>query len=222
MALDAQDKTDIAEMIAASLKANKPEGLTAEQVGKVVADQLGNLKLDEKITAAVDAAKPKKGPTDDKKEDTAAAEYKARMEALEAKQLSAEEREKSAVAREREERLRGELGRALEANGIPRERHEQAIAYLRTKKSAHSGKSVFDFDDNGAPIFRKAGKGYDDSLSVADGIKGWSATDEAKLYRPPAERRGAGGSSGRSGGSSSGGKNETSLNTILGQLDLTK
>ena len=217
MPLDEDDLTKIAALIN---KANE-NSLTAEQIAKVVDDKIGGLKLDEKILSAVDASAPKKKDDDDKgdKNDKAGDEYAARMADLEAKQRAAEEREASAISREREARMGNQLAEALTANGIPRDRHAQTIAYLRTKKSAHSGKDVFGFDDNGQPTFRKAGKGYDDSVSIADGVKAWSQSDEAKLYKPAADRRGSGG--GEGSGRGSGGGKETSVNELISMLPLS-
>lgn len=127
-------------------------------------------------------AKPGKGDEGgDKQTRKETAELRRKMETMEA-----ERQAEKAAARTSEERTA--LQSALTAAGITDTRAQRAaIALLYTEEKRVAR------DADGNIVFRGADKyGEDEEKSIAEGIKDWAASDDAKPFMPAKEVRGTG------------------------------
>lgn len=180
-----------------------PEALTIEAVNKLVNSAItGHLKREaEKQTAAfsklieehvgklVEQLKPAPKP-DDKPGDSP--ELNALKKQLEEstriqKQIIAERDAERLAARNL--KLRTTVTDQLVAAGVDPSRAKHALAYLV------DGEKRVDFDGD-AIVFKDDSSG---ALPLAEGLKSWVKSPEAKLYLPPAGGGGTGQGQGQSG-----------------------
>jgi hypothetical protein len=125
---------------------------------------------------------------------------KARLDDFQRKLEEAEQARKVAEQTAREQRLEGRLRSALAEAGVGTEQQEKALVWLRSR-TTKDGKPVLSFNADGNPVWRTDRQGFVDELDVAEGLKGWAATDDGKSFLPPTGAAGTGDSAGGRGGS---------------------
>lgn len=176
-----------------------PEALTLDHVNKLVNSAItGHLKREsEKQTAAfsklieehvgklAEQLKPAPKPDDKGAPSGESAEFNALKKQLEEQRKitqSLNERYEAEKKTARDTKLRSSVTEHLIATGIDPTRAKHALAYLV------DGEKRVDFDGD-AIVFRDDVNG---NLPLADGLKSWAKTPEAKLYLPPAGGGGTG------------------------------
>ena len=189
-------KDDVAEMVTGAVRSQiqKATQKLTQDVAKQVSEG-----LQETVAAAIEESQknqpkpPNPKPDDDDKTKIADnPEFRALQKQLE-EQRKATERIQAERDAERERAQNTSLQQqaldGLAAVGLTdgaRARH--ALLFLR-------GSGRLEWDEHGERVLYRDADG---SMPLADGLKNWAASDEAKIYLPP---RGAGGSGGSPGSS---------------------
>jgi hypothetical protein len=206
-------------------KGGEPKFVTEEQLNRAITSRFKDFekkldksneglvttlssKLEELVTGKLESLQPK---PDDKGEGSKPAGESPEMKAM-ARQLAEVQKalEKSNQekdverARSRDRDLRSKLQEALSGAGITGVQLKHAVGVL-----VDAEKRVR-IDDDDRVLF----KGDDgDELPLADGVKSWVKTDEAKIYLPP---RGSQGSGDRSQGKGTpNGQQQPSVGSVL-------
>lgn len=196
MPLDDADKKFITEAIAASLKPLDDKFVSADATTKIVtqsiAKALGDLKIDEKIAAAVPKP-PEPGATDDKTGkgkkgdvDPEVAKLHESVARLERENKEAAKARQEAEAAREESELLGALREQLNTAGVPADRQRGVVALL------HAADKRVKRTPDGKPGMHFARKGYDEVVPLADAVKEWLAGDEGKAFLPPSGAQGTG------------------------------
>jgi len=187
---------------------DEPKFVTEEQLNRAISARLGDFgkkiekqfetfggslttslaaKLDELVTGKLEAlAPPEKSAPAKPQSWTDSPEYKAMQRRLEAseKQIEQERQEKAAAAaKSQAQSLRTKLSESLAAGGISGKSLQFALGVL-----LDSEKRVR-FDEDERPLF-KTDDG--DELPLADGLKVWLKSDDAKVFLPPRGTTGSG------------------------------
>lgn len=206
MALDEQDKKDIAAMIAAAFTGEdfkKGLGKAIEgEVGKAVKAIDLTKGLDEKLEAKLEGLKAElkpKDPPDDKKPDDKKAgaasasvtddpEFKklqSKLAEMEASTKASAKRAEDAEAARKSELLATAVRDALAAGGADPKRLAIALSHLQAK-------GVVKLDDKGAPGFTFKREWGDEFVAAEAGAKEWLATEEGKFFVPATNKQGTG------------------------------
>lgn len=199
MPLSDDDKAEVKALIESGLgkfiKSETFTGAIGDGISGAVHSAVEGLKLDEKVSQAVDEATRKdKKPSDKGGEENPefAAALQALREELDAeKSKNKEEREERLAleATRRQERLESAARDALLAAGVPADRIRHAMAFVKSEGLlAYTGEN-----ESAQPGFKGKDKYKQDAvLSMADGVAGWLRTDDGKTYLPPKGARGDG------------------------------
>lgn len=143
------------------------------------------------LQEALTASAPKEAKPEELEQ--VSTKYEKKLEQL-ARQLeeekAARDQEKQLRARNEE---RGALTDALRAGGVDGPLLKSAVALLYTEESKVGR------DDDGNIIFRTQKDGFDEDVSVADGIAAWLQSDEGKHYAPAKPVAGSGNLGGKHG-----------------------
>jgi len=211
MPLDDADKKFILDSIKANNEELGKQFVTADQATKMVEQNLTKGLKDAGLDKVGDTlsgittqleelgkggGKKKDGDGGKDKTDPAVARLQEELDNLKAQNQQAEQARIQAEESQRNTLLDNQLRAGLSKAGIPADRHDQAIAYLRTIKSG-DGKPVLRFKDDGTPAYVAQRKGYVDELDIGAGVAEWGQTDSAKVYLPPKGGEGTGGGAGR-------------------------
>jgi hypothetical protein len=179
-------------------------------LAETLSERLG-AALEERLAASKpkdEEQKPKGAEAPQPKlEDTPA--YKAlqkKLEGLEKTNLEEQNRRLAAEAKNRDTGLRSTLQSELEKHGITGERARLARGHL-----IDADKLVALRPDSDEIFFRSG----DEEVPLADGLKSWIATDQAKIFLPPKGTNGSG--DGPGGGSGGGGVNPNNPLAGLGR-----
>lgn len=212
MPLDDADKKAIADLIKTATAALGDDlgkkFVTGDAAQKMVAQGLTKGLTDAGLDKVADTltgitatlaklGKPGKDDKDDKPSPELA-RIKEQMALLETKNREAETARAAAEQRSRNGTLDTKVRAGLTAIGIPADRQDQAIAYIRTL-TAEDGKPILRFKDDGTPVYVAQRKGFVDELDVSKGLAEWGTTDAAKVYLPPAGQGGTGAGAGGPG-----------------------
>lgn len=209
MALDDDDKKFIADLIKSNNEELGKQFATPDAVTKMVEQNLAkgleSLDLDGKLAAAFEKHKPADKGDDDKKngkgkagDDPEILKMRDELAAIKRQAEEATNARKAAEQKQREQALESKARDALAAAGIPAEQHAKALVWLKSQTTA-DGKPVLDFGEDGSPAYNAQRNGYVDPLTIADGIKEWAGTDDAKTFIPASGVQGTGDGAGGRG-----------------------
>lgn len=172
-------------------------------------------KLEELVTGKLDALKPAgdgegKGT---KGAPTESPELKSALKRIDdmSRQLETERQEKLAEkANARAKDLRQQVTEALTAAGISGVALKHAVSVLV------DGEKRAKFDEEGERVLFRSD---DDDLPLADGVKRWMKSDDAKIYLPPRGTQGSGDhAGGQRGPSGKGDKPMSAGAALLGMI----
>lgn len=216
MPLDDADKKVIADLIAAAMAPEKIAPIVKAHVDAGLKDSPKGDDLKKLVSESVGEALKAAKPADDKGKDDKGksgdagnpevAQLKAQFEQERTARLAAEAKAKT-------DALHSAARAALAKAGVPGDRIEHAMAYLKDK-------GLLDYASTGSPGWKgKDQYNVDAVLDMEAGAKAWLQTTDGKHYLPPEDVRGTGdGAGGRGGRSGSGPLNLTDLrgNQALG------
>ncbi len=184
-----------------------PQGVTVEQVNEIVSKAISarNKQFDSKIeksfadlTAGLGdlissklegLTKPNDTPPKPGDETPQMKAMQKQLADMQKKLDAAESEKQASTQRARDKDLRQKLTESLTSAGITGPALKGAIATLV------DGEKRVRMDDEGERVLFRGDEG--DDLPLADGLKGWLKSDDAKIYLPP---RGVGGSGQQPGG----------------------
>lgn len=205
MALSEEDQKKVQELIEAALTGEGFAKSIASAVDTTVGKALKGLKIDEKISAAVEAAKPAQPEGGGAEEPPQITKLQNQLKAMADKQAETERRAQELEEARKTEALRTAVRDALGGAGADPKRVAIALSHLQAS-------DLIKTDDQGRPAFAFRRDWGEELLPVEKGAAEWLQTEEGKFFLPATGRSGTGDDAGQPGG----GGSTTSIEAILG------